>query len=118
MGLPFLGRKDKTRSRSSDRPINSEASCARCTTMTAKLLIVTGQWDFYYCYRCRHWSQASYAAREALYPVNDDRMENSLTWFWRTESELMRENIRSMEWVHSIFGGGSRSGEERNEELI
>jgi hypothetical protein len=41
-------------------------------------------------------------------------MEKSLTWFWRAESELMAENIRAMEWVHSVFWGKSDNREKRS----
>ena len=40
-------------------------------------------------------------------------MENSLTWFWRTESELMAENTRAMEWIHSVIWGKD-SNEEKS----
>lgn len=75
-------------------------------------MIVTGQWDFYYCYRCRRWSQANFEARQILEPVEDARMEKSLTWFWRTESELMQENVRAMSWMHSVIWGKDDNDEE------
>ena len=113
MRLPgFSKRKEQTDSKSVEPLINSEANCIRCSSKTAKLLIVTGQWDFYYCYRCRRWSQANYSARHVLFPVEDGRMENSLTWFWRMESELMQENARAMEWINSVFWGKSDDKEK------
>jgi len=95
--------------------INSEGSCARCSSSkkTAKLLIVTGQWNFFYCYRCRGWSKSSASNENFLLPVEDPKMENSLTWFWRTEKELMEANIRAMEWFHSVFTG-SRLREDKS----
>jgi len=108
----FSRRKEKADSKSEEPAINSEANCIRCSTETAKLLIVTGQWDFYYCYRCRRWSQAHLTARQVLLPVEDRRMENSLTWFWRTESELMAENARAMEWIHFVIWGKDHSEEK------
>lgn len=96
--------------------INSETSCALCSPgmKTAKLLIVTGQWNFFYCYRCRRWSKSTASDGNVLLPVQDPKMENSLTWFWRTERELMEANIRAMEWIHSVFIGGRLREDESN----
>jgi hypothetical protein len=104
----FSGNEKKNANSKPGEPmINSEGVCARCfpASKTAKLLIVTGQWNFYYCYRCRRWSQSHHSEGNRLLPVDDARMENSLTWFWKTEKELMEDNIRAVEWIRSIFGG-------------
>jgi len=106
--LPFLGfSKDKDHRKKPVEPmLNSLVSCIRCANgNTAKLLLITGQWNFYYCSQCRRWSQSHYSARGALIPIENDRIENSLTWYWRTETELMQENQRALEWIRSIFLG-------------
>jgi len=43
-------------------------------------------------------------------------MENSLTWFWMMERELMEENQRAIDWVRSIFTG--RRYDEEKSELV
>ncbi len=116
----FPNGDEKENAKSSEPVINSEGICAHCSpaSKTAKLLIVTGQWNFYYCYRCRRWSQSYYSAKSVLLPIENSRMEKSLTWFWKTEEELMHENLRAMEWIRSIFTGGRRSYGEDNSKLI
>jgi hypothetical protein len=112
--LPGLSKRKDNRDPKSEEPlVNSETDCVRCAKKTAKLLIVTGQWDFYYCYRCRRWSQAHYTARHVLLPMEDARMEKSLTWFWRTESELMQENVKAMNWIHSVIWGDDDQEENK-----
>jgi len=39
-------------------------------------------------------------------------MENSLTWFWRNEKELVEENIRALKWIRSLFSGKGYEKEE------
>lgn len=111
----LFGGDGKKNSKTGEPLIDSEGSCARCSPgkKTAKLLIVTGQWNFFYCYRCRRWSKSSASDGNLLLPVQDPKTENSLTWFWRTEKELMEANIRAMEWIHSIFTG-SRLQEDKS----
>lgn len=96
--------------------LNSEVSCVHCANgKTAKLLLITGQWNFYYCYRCRRWSQSHYSSSGVTLAVENDRIENSLTWFWRTEMELMRENLRAMKWIQRVFFG---KGDEEKSKLV
>jgi hypothetical protein len=115
--MRFLGSsKDNGKSKSTDPALQSEATCAHCTTgKTAKLLLLTGAWNFYYCYRCRQWSRSHHSATGTLFPVEDKRTENSLMWYWRTETEIMEENIRSMDWIRSLFFGKSYDEEKRSE---
>lgn len=121
MKLPgFLNRKEKANSGSQEPVLNSVTNCSICPSglKSAKLLIVTGQWNFYYCYRCRRWSRSHYSEeKEDLHPIEDARMQKSLTWFWMTESELMEENLRAMAWLGSIFTG-KNYGEEKKSNLV
>jgi hypothetical protein len=114
----FSNGKKKTESNFGETGINSDADCVHCrkgSMKTAKLLVVTGQWNFFYCYRCRRWSQSYFSSKEVLIPVDNKRMENSLTWFWQTEKEMMEENVHAIEWIRSIFTGKNYAEEKRSE---
>ena len=109
--------RDKEKSKSEQPAVNSDVvSCVRCSGRTAKLLLITGQFNFYYCYRCRHWYQSHFSARNTLWPVHNSRIENSLTWFWMSEREMMNENIRAIDWMRSIFTG--RKPDEEKSKLV
>jgi len=110
MKLPsFFNRKNGVEKESAESTVNSEASCILCSprseNKTAKLLIVTGQWNFYYCYRCRQWFQAHFSSKEIVLPIRNQKIQTSLTWFWRSENELYEENRRAMMWFRSLFTG-------------
>ena len=45
--------------------------------------------------------------------MEDARMEKSLTWFWRTESELMLENVKVMNRIHSVIWGNDDEEENK-----
>lgn len=97
--------------------MNSDIDCLICPAKfrgmkSAKLLIVTGQWNFYYCYRCRGWFQAHYSMKNLVLRVENKKIENSLTWFWRSENEMIEENRRALEWVYSLFTRRRASPEE------
>jgi len=117
MELPgFSKRKRKTESETGGSPIDSDVTCIICSSgpKTAKLLIVTGEWNFYYCYRCRHWSRSNDSSRNDFFPVGNSRTEKSLTWFWKSEKELVEENIRALRWIRSFFIGRGYENEESN----
>jgi hypothetical protein len=118
MRLPGLPSNNEDRPKRPPEPLlNSEVSCVHCATgKTAKLLLITGQWNFYYCSHCRRWSQSHYSSRGELLPIENQRIENSLTWFWRTETELMRENQRAMDWIRNVFFG--RDYDEETQKLV
>ncbi|MFI5421747.1 MAG: hypothetical protein ACHQ1H_12330 [Nitrososphaerales archaeon] len=111
MKLPsFFQRKNAGEIERFERPssLNSNAECMICSPQTrkdktAKLLIVTGQWNYYYCYRCRGWFQAHFSSKNLVLRVDNKRIENSLTWFWKSENEMIEENRRALEWVYSLF---------------
>ncbi len=110
MKLPsFFKRKNGVKKQSFEAMLNPETSCIICSTKsenkTAKLLVVTGQWNFYYCYRCRRWFQTHFSSKEIALPVDDQKIQTSLTWFWRTENELYEENRRAIMWLRSLFTG-------------
>jgi late competence protein required for DNA uptake (superfamily II DNA/RNA helicase) len=114
--LKFSGFSDDSPKSPGEPAINSETSCVRCTSgeKSAKLLLITGEWNFYYCYRCRRWSRSHYSSKNVLLPVESSRTEKSLTWFWRTERELMEENARALAWIRSIFTGRNYEDEKNN----
>jgi hypothetical protein len=115
MGLPgFSKRNRRTEPESRESPIGSDVNCANCSSgaKSAKLLVVTGEWNFYYCYRCRHWSRSHDSSGTDLFPVGNTRTENSLTWFWRNEKELVEENIKALKWIRSLFSGRGYENEE------
>src|SRR5271169_2791193 len=110
MKIPsFFKRKNGVEKEGTESMLNPEASCIICSTgsgnKTAKLMVVTGQWNFYYCYRCRRWSQSHYSSKGITLPVTDQKIQNSLTWFWRSENEMYEENRRAMMWFRSLFTG-------------
>ena len=109
MKLPNFFQRHGTGDKRFERPstLNSDTECLICPaatrTKSAKLLILTGQWNFYYCYKCRGWFQAHYSSKELVLRVDKEKTANSLTWFWRSENELIEENRRAMQWVYSLF---------------
>lgn len=114
--FPFFFRNKESTDRG-ESPPKTEAQCAHCPQgKTAKLLLITGEWNFYYCYRCRRWSRSHYTASALCTAVENSRIENSLTWFWRTETEIMEENARATQWIRSILTG--RRYDESQSELV
>jgi len=113
MKLPaFFKRSNNAQGEKFERPsiLNSDVECAICpsksmNSKTAKLLIMTGQWNFYYCYRCRGWFQAHFSAKNRVFRVQNKKIENSLTWFWKSENEMIEENRKALHWVYSLFFG-------------
>ena len=102
--------------------INSTTFCPICSgvsrgsTKTAKLLIITAEWNFYYCYRCRGWYQVHYKMRNFAFRVPSKKLENALTWFWMSESELIEENRKTLNWVHNLLRGFRPEKEAQGEE--
>jgi hypothetical protein len=118
MRLPaFFKRSNNGQGEKFDRSsgLSSDIECVICPprsqiSKTAKLLIMTGQWNFYYCYRCRGWFQAHFSSKNLVFRVQNKKIENSLTWFWKSENEMIEENRKALHWMYSLFFG--RKAEE------
>jgi len=89
------GKRDEDDSRA-DREeyfFSTTAECVSCRpgsgTKTAKLLLETGEWTFYYCYRCRGWFRKHYRIAHLEIPIRDKMLIKSLNWFYMSEMQFM-----------------------------
>jgi len=53
-----------------------------------------------------------YSTKNLALRVANKNVENSLTWFWKSENEMIEENRRAFQWVYSLFFGRPADTEE------
>ncbi len=80
----------------------TDRECPACARNTARLLLESVLYEFYYCYSCREWSKGRYPNPKTIFPVREIRLAKALTRFyvWRLESAY---NVDLIGPLHSLW---------------
>jgi hypothetical protein len=84
--------------------------CIRCSSgrpwKTASLVHQASEWDYYYCYQCRHWFSRHYRYRYAVAPV-DFGVARALTRQLELQQRDFDSALRSSSWLRRLIGRAS-----------
>ncbi len=105
-GLPVFWTKDEDDDDGEYYPY-SNVRCITCSSQsgikTAKPLLDSGEWTFYYCYRCRGWFQKHYRIKHLKIPIRDRAMLKSLHWFYLSELQFAEMAQSMNSWVRRFY---------------
>jgi hypothetical protein len=83
---------------------DTDRECPACTKNSARLLIESALYDFYYCFHCREWSKGRYPGPKAIFLVKDIKLSKALTRFYLWKLEFAQE-MSITNSVRAIWNG-------------
>jgi hypothetical protein len=97
---PFAGENGEDHPSGAEKP-DIDRECPACTKPSARLLIESALYDYYYCSHCREWSRGRYPHPKAISPVGDIRLSRALTRFylWKLEFAEQTQVTKSLRSV-------------------